>query len=217
MAGPCCVCSSLNKVQRSTQITLETAPSTYDNGIMATTNGPPVEKLMSAMAYAALKHTNQRRRDSRKSPYINHPIAVAHMLTHVGKVEDITILQAAVLHDLLEDTDATPADLVERFGHEVCTLVKEVSDDKSLPKNERKAKQIERARSASSAAKMIHIADKICNILDINLVDPPEWSTQRKTEYMLWTDRVVDACRGCNPALEERFDKVFAEHRGMFL
>ncbi len=184
---------------------------------MSTVEGSPMDKLLSALAFAAHKHSNQRRKNSRQSPFINHPIAVAHALAHIGKIEDTIILQAAVLHDVLEDTDASPADLVERFGYEVCTLVKEVTDDKTLPSHERRERQIERAQAASPGAKQIFIADKICNLHDVSLTEPPDWPAERKVKYILWADRVVDACRGCNPALEAWFDKAFAKRRTIFL
>lgn len=193
------------------------APEPLDNGTMTMLDVPAVEKLLCALAFAARKHNKQRRKDSQNSPFINHPIAVAQTLAHIGKVEDIATLQAAVLHDVLEDTDATPADLIEKFGHGVYNLVKEVTDDKTLPSAQRKERQLERAQSASPAARQILIADKICNVAAINPTDPPDWPAERKTKYILWADRVVDACRGCSPALEAHFDKVFAKRRSMLL
>lgn len=184
---------------------------------MAPVEGSVVEKLLNAIAFAAHKHSNQRRKDARQSPFINHPIAVAQTLAHIGKVEDIIILQAAILHDVLENTDAAPADLFERFGHDVCALVKEVTDDQTLPKLERQNRHLKRAKTASPAARQILIADKICDLMAITLTDPPDWPAERKTKYILWADRVVDACRGCNRALEDHFDEVFAPRRTMFL
>lgn len=174
-------------------------------------------QLLNAIAFAARKHRKQRRRDADKTPFINHPIAVAQTLAHYGKVEDTTVLQAAILHDVLEDTTATPADLVEHFGYDVCTLVKEVTDDKGLPSQQRKERQVERVRTASLGARQIVIADKICNLSDVSQSEPPDWPTERKVKYLLWADRVVDACRGCNPDLEARFDKVFGQRRALFL
>lgn len=191
--------------------------SAQHNTTMVALHVSPMVKLLDAIAFAARKHRKQRRRDADKTPFINHPIAVAQTLAHFGKVDDTTILLAAILHDVLEDTTATPADLVEHFGYDVCTLVKEVTDDKNLSSQERKERLIERVQAASLAAKQIVIADKICNLSDVGLSDPPDWPTERKVKYLLWADRVVDACRGCNPAMEARFDKVFAQRRAIFL
>jgi guanosine-3',5'-bis(diphosphate) 3'-pyrophosphohydrolase len=76
--------------------------------------------------FAAKKHSEQRRKDKEETPYINHPIGVAHLATSVGETEDLVILQACLLHDTVEDTDTTHEELVREFGEEVANVVKEV-------------------------------------------------------------------------------------------
>ena len=98
--------------------------------------------LLKAIAFAADKHRHQRRKDAEASPYINHPIEVATVLAVEGQVDDDTTLVAAALHDTVEDTETTFAELEELFGREVTDLVREVTDDKSLGKMERKNLQI---------------------------------------------------------------------------
>jgi guanosine-3',5'-bis(diphosphate) 3'-pyrophosphohydrolase len=125
----------------------------------------------------------------------------------------LATLQAAILHDTIEDTQTTSQELGEQFGQEVRLLVQEVTDDKSLPKHERKQLQIEHAPRLSAAAKQIKLADKICNLADITPTQPIDWPLQRKLDYLDWAERVVAGCRGCSPQLEQRFDAVLKEKR----
>lgn len=129
-------------------------------------------KLLQAISFAADKHRNQRRKDQDASPYINHPIAVATVLASEGNVDDELVLLGAILHDTVEDTETTFEELEVLFGAEAMNVVREVTDDKSLPKATRKELQIEHAAHASDQAKQVKIADKICNIRDI-IKSPP--------------------------------------------
>ena len=128
--------------------------------------------LLRAAVFAAERHRAQKRKDAQASPYINHPLQVAELLASVGGVDDARVLAAAVLHDTLEDTQTTPAELEERFGSEVRVMVEEVSDDKSLPKLERKRLQIDHASGLSAGAKLIKLGDKISNVKDV-VENPP--------------------------------------------
>ncbi len=171
----------------------------------------PTGLLLKALRFSAEKHRDQRRKDSNHSPYINHPIQVAELLWEVGNVRDAATLIAAVLHDTIEDTDATAEEIEALFGAEVAALVLEVSDDRSLPQAVRKQLQIEHAPHISPKAKLIKIADKACNLSDIVLSPPPDWSPQRRREYVLWGERVVAGLRGVNPALEADYDARLSE------
>jgi (p)ppGpp synthase/HD superfamily hydrolase len=110
--------------------------------------------LRKAATFAARKHRVQRRKDAEASPYINHPIEVVEILARIGGVDDVILLQAALLHDTVEDTQASPEELEQEFGTAVRKLVEEVTDDKSLPTMERKLLQIEHAPHLSCRAKM---------------------------------------------------------------
>jgi len=176
-------------------------------------NNETAPALLGAMRFAAQKHSRQRRKDSEATPYINHPIAVAEILARIGKVTDLQTLQAAVLHDTIEDTQTTPQELDNDFGQEVRVLVQELTDEKSLPKQERKRLQIEHASHLSTRAKQIKIADKICNLSDITVTQPADWPLQRKRDYLDWAERVVFGCRGWNPHLEDHFDRLLREKR----
>ena len=167
-------------------------------------------QLLKAFRFSAGKHRNQRRKDSLESPYINHPIDVAQLLWEVGEVRDMDVLLAAILHDTIEDTNTGPEEIRDSFGEEVLSLVLEVTDDKSLPKAERKRLQIATAPDKSFGAKLIKLADKCSNIRDLLALPPAHWSLERRQEYLLWTEKVVAGLRGTNAALEEFYDHELA-------
>ena len=167
-------------------------------------------QLLKAIRFSADKHRNQRRKDNAHSPYINHPIDVAQLLWDVGNVRDVSVLLAAILHDTIEDTRTHPDEIRDTFGADVLALVLEVTDDKSLPKQDRKRLQIETAPHKSIGAKLIKLADKGCNIRDLLAMPPENWSLECRCEYLLWSEQVVSGLRGTNPALEEYFDREFA-------
>jgi (p)ppGpp synthase/HD superfamily hydrolase len=172
-----------------------------------------VALLLRAVSFAAYKHRDQRRKDKEASPYINHPIEVAKVLATMGGVPDLSTLVAAVLHDTVEDTDTTFSELEKAFGQDMRLLVEEMTDDKDLPKQERKRLQIEHTRQLTERARQIKIADKICNILDITNSAPANWPLERKEEYLEWAEKVVEGCRGSNANLENYFDEVLRKGR----
>ena len=165
--------------------------------------------LLKALAFAAHKHRDQRRKDAEASPYINHPIALADVLVNEGGVTDIEVLCAALLHDTVEDTATTPAELADAFGERIAGIVAEVTDDTALPKAERKRLQVEHAGSLSPQARLVKLADKICNLRDVALRPPASWDLERRREYFEWAKRVVDGLRGVHPALEAAFDAAY--------
>ena len=167
--------------------------------------------LLAALKFAAEKHRDQRRKGADASPYINHPIEVADLLATVGGVRDVDVLQAAILHDTIEDTETTAGEIQDAFGTRVRDLVEEVTDDKSLPKKTRKRLQIEHAPHLSHDAKQIKLADKISNVREIGASPPDDWDVTRRREYIEWARAVVVHCRGANPALAEEFDRVVTD------
>lgn len=166
--------------------------------------------LLKAIHFSADKHRDQRRKDVPHSPYINHPVRVADLLWEAG-VRDVATLITAILHDTIEDTETSPAELRTEFGEEVLSLVLEVTDDKALPKAERKRLQIEHAPHISPKAKLVKLSDKICNLDDILHSPPADWPLERRQEYALWTEKVVAGLRGSNPALEKQYDELLAK------
>lgn len=165
--------------------------------------------LIRAANFAAAHHRDQRRKDHVASPYINHPLALADLLLNEAGISDVEILIAALLHDTLEDTEATSAEIEAAFGVTVCRIVEEVSDDMSLPRAVRKRMQIEHAPHLSCAARAVKLADKTCNLRDVLVCPPAGWSLQRCREYFDWANAVIDGLRGVHAPLEVLFDEVY--------
>ena len=166
--------------------------------------------LLKALAFAAHKHRDQRRKDADASPYINHPIALADVLVNEGGVSDVEVVCAALLHDTVEDTATTPQELADAFGPRIARIVAEVTDDKRLPKAERKRLQIEHAPHISREAKLVKLADKLCNLRDVADRPPAGWSLERRQEYFDWARQVIDGLRGTHARLEAAFDAAYA-------
>jgi guanosine-3',5'-bis(diphosphate) 3'-pyrophosphohydrolase len=171
--------------------------------------------LLAALHFAATRHSPQRRKDVAASPYINHPIAVAELLSRVAQVTEPDILLAAVLHDVLEDTPARAEEIAARFGPRVTAWVQEVTDDKRLPQAERKQRQVEHAPHLSREARLIKLADKTHNVGDFQSDQPVNWSQQRKLQYLDWAERVVAGLRGVCPPLEALFDQTLVAKRAL--
>lgn len=162
--------------------------------------------LLDAIAFAAGKHRDERRKDAQASPYINHPLQVADALASEGGVSDLKTLIAAVLHDTVEDTDTTFEELVERFGKKVASIVKEVTDEKLLSKEQRKHEQVVRAPQLSKCAARVRLADKVCNLRDMAIHPPQDWPVERKQAYFDWAKQVVDGLPHVNKKLRKAFD-----------
>lgn len=173
-------------------------------------SSPNFGLVLRALAFAAEKHKRQRRKDAGALPYINHLIAVANLLYNEAGIDDAEVLAAAVLHDTLEDTRTTSAEIRQHFGDTICGMVTEVSDDRRLSRHERKRMQVEHAASLSHGARLVKFADKICNLRDIIVAPPLGWSRLRKREYFDWAKEVVDQMRDTHPVLERLFDEAYA-------
>lgn len=171
-----------------------------------------IKLYTNCIHFAALKHKNQRRMDSVKTPYINHPIGVANILANEGDISDMEALMAAILHDTVEDTDCTFDEIEEHFGASIRKIVEEVTDDKLLVKAERKRLQIEHAKTASYKAKLVKLADKLYNLRDLDKELPIAWTKERSDEYFVWAKKVVDNLRGTNEKLENQLDVLFRSH-----
>ncbi len=169
-------------------------------------------ELLHAVRFAAEKHRDHRRKGSTAAPYINHPIAVAEQLAAAGFEGETELLMAAVLHDVVEDTDTSEEELHTVFGPRVATIVMEVTDDKSLREQERKRIAVQTIAGKSEAARLLKLSDLIANVYDV-IHHPPNWSHDRKHRYFDWSEQVAAAMRGTHPRLEERLAELLAEGR----
>jgi guanosine-3',5'-bis(diphosphate) 3'-pyrophosphohydrolase len=171
-----------------------------------------MDEIFKALTFATNKHRHQKRKCKDAPPYIIHPIRVAEILIQYDE-EFFLVIQAALLHDTVEDTDTTFGELRTKFGPTVCNLVKEVTDDKSLPKEERKQLQIEHAPHISHEAKLIKLADKIANVEDLLTKPngdgiPVGWKVQDVQKYCKWALAVAEGLKGANPKMDERLREL---------
>ncbi len=183
-----------------------------------TVSGPgrreDVALVTRAADFAARRHAAQHRKGIAREPYVNHLSEVAALLAETMEGADAALVAAGWLHDTLEDTQTDREELERLFGSRVADLVAEVTDDKSLPKPERKRRQVEAAPRKSPGAKAIKIADKTSNLRSLAASPPDGWERQRIADYIAWAEEVVAGCRGTNRALEHLFDRAAAEALG---
>jgi (p)ppGpp synthase/HD superfamily hydrolase len=164
--------------------------------------------VMRAANLAAKWHTHQRRKGEAKEPYSNHLLEVASMVAEATNGADANVVIAALLHDAIEDQGIKAETIASEFGLHVANIVMEVTDDKTLPKAERKCKQVESAPKKSREAKLIKLADKTSNLRAVANSPAPDWSVERRREYIEWARSVAAGVRGTSPWLEEQFDEA---------
>ena len=166
-------------------------------------------RLVSEAAdFAARRHTGQQRKGRGNEPYVNHLAEVANLLAMATDRTDAELVAAGWLHDTVEDTATTREELAQKFGERVAALVVELTDDMTLPKAERRQKQIVDARRKSPGAKLIKIADKISNIRARIVPQPNQAERDDLMDYVGWAEKVVAGCRGVNAALDRMFDET---------
>jgi (p)ppGpp synthase/HD superfamily hydrolase len=166
--------------------------------------------ILRAAHFAATRHSGQRRKGATGEPYVNHLLEVAELVANALAEPDPHLVMAALLHDAVEDVEVTKEELAETFGSDVANLVMEVTDDKSLPKRERKRLQVVNAPHKSVRAQVIKLADKISNLRAILASPPTDWSVERQREYFEWAKQVVDALSAPSPSLKAEFERVHA-------
>ena len=166
-------------------------------------------RLVSEAAdLAARRHSGMQRKGRGSEPYINHLAEVANLLSIATDGADAGLVAAGWLHDTLEDTETTHRELAEKFGERVAALVVEVTDDMTLPKDQRRRRQVVDAPKKSPGAKLIKIADKISNIRARILPRPNQDERDDLIDYVDWAEEVVDGCRGVNAVLDRTFDET---------
>jgi (p)ppGpp synthase/HD superfamily hydrolase len=164
--------------------------------------------VLQAADAAARWHVQQRRKGAAQEPYVNHLLEVASLVAQATDCSDPAVVIAALLHDAVEDAGVTAETIANKFGKHVADIVLEVTDDKSLPKAERKRLHVEHALRKSREAKLIKLADKTSNVRAVADSPAPDWSVERRREYVEWAKQVVAGLRGENSWLEQQFDEA---------
>ncbi|MFM2124169.1 MAG: hypothetical protein RL328_620 [Acidobacteriota bacterium] len=167
-----------------------------------------IAPILEAALFAAERHAQQKRKGAAAEPYVNHLLEVAHLASVALEEPDPSLIVAALLHDTIEDVGVTAEELSKRFGADAASLVLAVTDDKSLPKAERKRLQIEHAHKLSKRAQIIKLADKISNLRSLLSSPPAHWDEERKRQYLQWAKDVVAGLTAPSPVLKEEFDQT---------
>ncbi len=174
-----------------------------------------IRLVAKAADFAARRHCGQTRKGASGAPYINHLIEVAALVAATPAGRDPELVAAAYLHDVVEDERGTAAEVEGLFGGKIRHLVEELTDDMSLPKEERKRRQVEEISRKSPGARLLKLADKVSNVREIAEDPPADWSDEQRCAYAEWARAVVDAgCRGLDPELERQFDEAAAKILG---
>uniref|UniRef100_A0A0R3S5F8 Guanosine-3',5'-bis(diphosphate) 3'-pyrophosphohydrolase MESH1 n=1 Tax=Elaeophora elaphi TaxID=1147741 RepID=A0A0R3S5F8_9BILA len=198
------------------------------NGKSRGSNECDVSLIIKAVDLAARRHRQQRRKDTMQTPYINHPIGVAYILTNEGQITDTATILAAILHDIIEDTKTTDEEIRKTFGDEVADIVKECTVIKSMKREARMKSQLEKAAKLSHKAsrldfqnllnislyraKLVQLADKLYNIRDIERGTPVGWTKQQVTEYIAFAKDLLSNIRGIHGPLEIALDDIINKH-----
>ena len=167
--------------------------------------------VLRAADAAARWHVHHRRKGPAQEPYINHLLEVASLVAEATHGKDPDLVIAALLNDAIEDQEVPPELIAREFGEKVADLVREVTDDKTLPKDVRKENQIKTAAKKSKDAKIIKLADKTSNLRAITFSPSPNWSVKRRLDYIDWAKNVAAGLRGASVWLEAQFDRAAEE------
>jgi GTP diphosphokinase / guanosine-3',5'-bis(diphosphate) 3'-diphosphatase len=167
--------------------------------------------VLRAADAAARWHVDQRRKGAAQEPYITHLLEAAVLVAEATAGADPNLVVAALLHDTIEDQGVTREEIAAQFNDDVADLVVEVTDNKKLPKAERKQLQIKNATNLTPRAKILKFADKISNLRSLATSPPADWPMQRRIDYVIWTRKVVQGLRGASSLLEQEFDRAAAD------
>jgi hypothetical protein len=167
-----------------------------------------LRRLTKALLFAADAHRNQRRKGAAQEPYLNHLVEVLDLVVRATEGTDMDMVIASLLHDVVEDTSASYEEVSANFGERAAKIVRETSDDMSLPKMERRRARIAAMPLKSREARLIKIADVISNLRAIAVSPPAGWSAERKLGYLEGCRQLVDAGRGTDDEIERIFDQT---------
>ena len=157
---------------------------------------------MTPQSFATERHAGQTRKGPIPAPYVTHCAEVAKIVAQHGGAEEV--IAAAWLHDTVEDSVTTVAEIEQLFGVAVASMVAEVTDDLTLSKDDQRAAQIASAPHKSPGAALIKAADQMSNMRGL-VASPPEWPQERRAAYIAKA-RAVVAGLTIPQALQSEFD-----------
>lgn len=159
------------------------------------------DQYVAALRFAAVRHLSQRVTDS-EYPYLVHVVSVAAEVIAAGPdAVDLNLaVSCALLHDTIEDTPTTHAELAERFGVRVADGVLALTKDRSVPKPERMADCLQRIRAQPHEVWMVKLADRITNLE----VPPSSWPADQRRLYRDEAIAIADALGAASQVLEAR-------------
>jgi len=160
------------------------------------------EKLWEAINFAFQKYGSLKRK-SADVPFVVHPIRVVMVLRAVGfsEFKNKDLILAALFHDLLEDTDLTFEELKTEFGTEVASIVKELSKPENISKEE----WLKAFDTSSKEAKLIKMADRIDNLMDMKSI---EWTVEKQKKYAEQGLIILETCGRTSPRLANKLKKL---------
>jgi guanosine-3',5'-bis(diphosphate) 3'-pyrophosphohydrolase len=169
---------------------------------------PQSDDVLKAVGFAARAHDGQMRKDG-KTPYVSHVVRVAFVVRHVFGFDDAMMLQAALLHDTVEDTTTDFDDLAEQFSPQIASWVAALSKDKRLPDDQREKAYIEGLQKAPWQVQVCKLADMYDNLLDSQHLDAERKAKSRKRvrqyldAFVGMTHSEVVRCRQIVESLEK--------------
>jgi (p)ppGpp synthase/HD superfamily hydrolase len=162
--------------------------------------------LARAFLFAAGRHAAQRRKGRAAEPYVNHLAEVADLVARATEGRDPALVAAALLHDVVEDTGTSSEEIEAAFGADIAGIVGECTDDKRLPKAERKRLQVIHAAGKSPRAKCVKLADKTSNLRALAASPPADWQPERIDQYVAWARQVAAGLLPVEAWLDAEFE-----------
>lgn len=158
-----------------------------------------LQKLLTAIDFAALKHQGQTRIHADWVPYLIHPLRVTLVLFSEGGIVEEDLLAAALLHDTLEDTRTLPEEIVTLFGARVLSLVEELTE---VP-----GQSIANCKM-SLESKIIKLADRAHNLRDLIDHPPKIWRKDKVENFLQRSRELLQTLKGSHPVLEKKYSEA---------
>jgi (p)ppGpp synthase/HD superfamily hydrolase len=172
---------------------------TFEEFIFSVEDSSLRQLIAEATLFAAKAHFGQTRNQNNQIPYIVHPLRVSYLLWNEGNINNAHLLVAALLHDVLEDTEVSRQEIFNKFGSSILTLVEELTD-KPKPTAQEEALS---ALKMSKEAKTIKLADRTHNLRDLIDHPPKIWDFEKVSGFLNRSKILFENLRNTHPVLEK--------------